>query len=241
MQGLWKNDTPIYKKDSRRKRQKRKHFIKDKMALYYKNLDKKAYKKVFGFDKEITLKTSLVKKEIIVYRMKFFRYTNELIKFDFNICNNCSNIKRCTRIYCDKLNLSIKHRYKREMLYTYAFYDPECRCYVDYFKEEPISSEFIHLKNLEEIGYFYMNIHKKIYKYNSYYSYGKIEKFFYGRKTFLSITTKYHLTGSKKYCKKIANKKTRLLQKKYLKNTIDFDKGFAPNHACEKSIAWCID
>jgi hypothetical protein len=227
MQGLWKD--------------KRKHFIRDKKWVYYKEdkLSPESYKKVFSKEKENKKKYEDIEYISKIYYSKLTRETPERINFNESLCRNCEWEEEWLCFWCHKIKCN-PYKKKKESIFDYVYFDKGLRKYVSYYKKCEYGQEF-KIEKFEETGEIKKKYKKRI---NSYYSFNRYNenKFFYGKKEFMPITRIYHShKNRKKECKKLANKIKRRKVKLYLKNTINFDKGFPKSFAYEKSIAWCID
>jgi hypothetical protein len=89
MQGLWKNEISDWKKDSKRKKQNRKHFIKDKFNYLQKEIWKNNFKEikteVYEYIPEP--KYWYLKKELFIYdssKLIFSSYQLDRHLFCFN-------------------------------------------------------------------------------------------------------------------------------------------------------------
>jgi hypothetical protein len=235
MQGLWKNTVPRYKKDSRRKKQKRKHFIKDKIGLYYKDtLSTEKHKKVFSEEKEIIEKYEMVKEEVKVSRKKLSRYTIKL-PFNKSLCIGCPYKEDWNCYYCEKIN-RVLEQYKKEVVFDYTYYDRKEKCQVGYYTGKVYPGYKIE-EEYETIVFFENEYKRRIRRNFSFYNYGQENKFFYGKREFLAVTRQYHSSSRRKYCRKKANRVSRRNVKLFLKTDME---GYPKDSEYSKSIAWCI-
>ena len=222
MNGTWKENLSGYNhKGQRRKKQTRKHILKDKIKPLIKNFyfkNKEIEKEKFFIENQVEyIDNEQTKKKrnitIKIYKIEVIRYYGEL-------CNSrySTNIREAYK----SVNGGYYDLYNFEPIIGNEIKELSLIDTEEFEVEQKDNSK----KNNKPITYFYYN--SKIY-----FIYGKpLEKDFFNIYGFNSCKRR-------KYCKKLANKRTRKNIKTWLKKG-DFDKPHK-NHFMEKSTSWCVD
>jgi hypothetical protein len=231
MQGLWKANIPknFYNKDYKIKKNKFKHFKKDKGKFFLKNEtkldnshiyieDTKPYMKKVVILKIPVIKTRLYKKEDNQYTF----LKEELVYFD------SFSEERGFRRYSDnKLLVDYKKRF-----YNKIYVPVKKSSFLNSLIAEGDYTGYV----IEKIVSLEFSVNKSSFLNKPIFIKGKpVNNSFFYKKTF---------NERKRFCKKIANKKSRSNLRKYLSDLnkdINFFYGNDPKTSwLEKSIAYCV-
>ena len=258
MNGLWKETVGGWNhKDSKRKRQTRKHTLRDKGRALLHTYDsfrrgsKKEDDNIFR-EEGIVEVVDIIKSKSPVYESNVKKYQVQYPEVDKND-NRLVNIIEYTSTLADG---SIKrYKYEKELkIYTSftGYYDYSNNCYKDEFTYEKIKR----LENLTKTQKRYLKIeevhstsrfvkldiskHQSTKTRLSKQSFGRTREFIYNKPLYGYVRWSFYNDGARrKYGQKLANRMTRNNTKQWIRNG-DLDKEIK-SHPYEKSIAWLID
>lgn len=258
MNGLWKETVGGWNhKDSKRKRQTRKHTLRDKGRAILNTYDsfrhgsKKENANIFR-EEGIVEVVSVYENKSPIYESTVKKYSVSYPEVDKNDKKLIDTIEY-TSILCDG---SIKHySYQKERNVHTAFtgyYDFSEYCYKDEYSAKKISC----LENLTKTQKRYLKIeeiystarfvkldissYKKSEVHVSDRSFYNIKEFLYNKPLYKHIRWSFYNDGARrKWGQKYANRMSRNKCKQWIRNG-NFDKEIK-SHPYEKSIAWLID
>lgn len=258
MNGLWKETVSGWNhKDSKRKRQTRKHTLRDKGRALLNTYD--SFRRGSRKENADIFREEGVVEVVTVYENKSPVYESNVKKYSVCYPEVDSADKRLvdlieyTRTLCDG---SIKHyKYERERKVHTAFtgyYDSnDCT-----YKYEYSAAKILCLENLSKTQKRYLKIeecyrtarfvkldvssYKKSETRTSDKSFYNTREFLYNKPLYKHVRWSFYNDGARrKWGQKCANRMSRNKCKQWIRNG-DFDKEIK-SHPYEKSIAWLID
>lgn len=258
MNGSWKETVGGWNhKDSKRKRQTRKHTLRDKGKALLKTYD--SFRNGSKKEDENIFREEGAVEVIITLNAKSPVYESNVKKYQVQYPEVDKNDKRLIHIIeysCSLSDGTIKHyKYEKELkCYTSftGYYDYSNNCYKDEYSSEKIKC----LENLTNTQKRYLKIeevystsrfvkldvskyvHSKTYSSKDYH--GTYREFIYNKPLYRYIRWSFYCDSSRrKWAQNYANRTTRHNVKQWIRNG-DFDKEIK-SHPYEKSIAWLID
>lgn len=258
MNGLWKETVSGWNhKDSKRKRQTRKHTLRDKGRAILNTYD--SFRSESKKENANIFREEGIVEVVSVYENKSPIYESNVKKYSVSYPEVDKNDKRLVDLieYISILgDGSVKHyKYEKERNVHTAFtgyYDFSEYCYKDEYSAKKISC----LENLSKTQNRYLKIEEvystarivkldvlcyiKAETHTSDKSFYNTREFLYNKPLYKHIRWSFYNDGSRrKYGQKLANRATRNNCKQWIRNG-DFEKEMK-HHPYEKSIAWLID